>query len=158
METWHILLIIAAIAIIIYLVMRRNVLPEQPQAVAVLNQAAPGVSQATGEVYSNPPPPPPSQVTGAGGSVTSTVAHLANPGTVLQNIPIIGGTVTNVARVASAAPVSVARAGIGVANKINSSLEHIPVVGKVLATPGKVVSNVANKVTNVAAKLNPFSW
>jgi hypothetical protein len=38
-----------------------------------------------------------------------------------------------------------------IAGKVNSSLEHIPVVGKALAAPGKAI-------TSVASKLNPFSW
>jgi hypothetical protein len=137
METWMILLLIALVAVIIYFATKRTTLAAPVDTLAVPIARAPGVSTATGEVYSNPPPPPPP-------SVTATVMRVANPGTVLQHIPVAGSAVTSVSKLATNAPMRLA-AGI------NNSLSHIPVVGSALAAP----LNAANKV---ASKLNPFNW
>jgi hypothetical protein len=143
MESWHIVLIIAAIAIILYLVMRKNSLPTPIEPVMVPNQPAPGVSVSTGEVLNNPPPPPPSQSTGAGGTV-KRVVMAASPSNVLQHVPVVGSALVLPTRVTK----QVVGAVTNVSNRINSSIEHIPVAGKALAAPGKAASSVIKSVSS----------
>jgi hypothetical protein len=143
METWHILLIIAAIVIILYLVMRKQVLPAAPIPVAVPNPPAPGVTPTTGEVYNNPPPPPPSNTTGVGGTIRSAVM-VARPSNVLQHVPVVGEALALPGRVTN----RVVGATTNVANRVNSSIEHIPVAGKALAAPGKAVSSAIKSISS----------
>ena len=153
METWHIVLIVAAIALILYLVMRRNVLPAQVQAVAVSNPPAPGVSPTTGQVYSNPPSPPPMDVAAGYNSAlninnwgNAPTPQVPSNGSILQNIPIRPSAITNVAT----------NAAFRVTDTVNNSLAHIPVVGKALSTPGKAVTSVTKKAYSALSSLNPF--
>jgi hypothetical protein len=140
METWHFVLIVALVAIVLYLAMRRTVLPKPVEPIALPIESAPGVSATTGQVVNNVAPPPPRQVTGAGGSVTSYV-RAARPSNVLQNVPVIGNAAATVVR----APTRVAMA---VTDKVNSSIEHIPIAGKALAAPGKAVTSAVKSITS----------
>lgn len=145
METWHIIVIVIAVALIIYFVMRRQTLPERaiPQGYPIA--AAPGVAVTTGTVPNNPPlPTPPDAVAPPKATLARSMAHFMNPTTPIQNIPIVGRAVSK----AMSAPFTI---GFGAADKVNNALSHVPIVGKALAMPGKAVSSIAKK-------LNPFSW
>ena len=147
METWYIIAILAAVALVIYFFMRRQTLATPPQPVPVQMPSAPGVSANTGLVPTNPPPPLPPDVYAPGApspqsaSITSRVRSAIAPSAVIQNIPIIGGVAGRVANVPTAI-------GFKAADTVNDALAHIPVAGKVLAAPGKAATKVLKSISS----------
>jgi hypothetical protein len=139
METWMIVALIAAVAIVIYFVMRRKVLPVPPQPVPVQQEPAPGVSPASGHVETAPTLPTPPDV--AGPSRIAKIRATVTPSAQLQHIPIVGNAAVQIAR----APINLS---FKAADKINNTLSNIPVAGKVLAAPGKVATKALKSISS----------
>ena len=151
MKPWVIVAIGAAVALIGYFLLRKKVAAPPvvmaPTSLSTTPTVAPGVSPYSGTVPSNIPPPPrdgvatpsiPNQA--SRGSVAARIASVS-PAGIMQHIPVIGSTAANLMR----APMNI---GLAVGDKINSSLEHIPVAGKLLAAPGKVASSVLHSISS----------
>jgi len=131
MDTWMIVAIVAVVAVLAYFLLRKKsvALPDSrayrtTDPIVLPIPSAPGVSPTTGEVRPNPPPAPPPDVKAA-------IRSSSPPRGVLENVPIVG-----TAHKAAMRPVNM------ITNTVNSSLEHIPVVGKALAAPGKAVGKI----------------
>jgi hypothetical protein len=151
METWHIVLIATAVAIVVYMLYRH--FRKRPSSVVVPSATeanvtaaplprAPGVASNTGQLPNNIPPPPPPGSTAPFRPYT--------PSSTLQHIPIVGGRVASVNKTVSTAPMVGA---MRVNSAVTSSLEHIPVAGKVLAAPTKVIGKVGGAVTSALSSI-----
>lgn len=153
METWKILLIIVAVAlVIVWFLTRKKTVNESiiPRALVSKTSVAPGVIPETGEVPPAPPPPPPPNTTvsphvALTRAVSQAVKLSANPTAALTHVPVVGAVVAPVRAVSSAAN----RVTFGVTDKVNNTLEHVPLVGSTLAAPGKAISSAAKSVTAV---------
>ena len=131
--------LVAAVAIVLYLLLKRNTIPAPTPLVSVPIPSAPGVAANTGYVPPVTPPPPPPGVS----AVTRAKAFLA-PSQAIQNVPIVGGIFGSVNKVVSLPTVGAFK----VTDTINNSLGHIPVVGSVIAAPGKALTSAAKSLTS----------
>jgi hypothetical protein len=132
MQTWMIVAIIAAVAVIFYFVMRTKTLANTQVLQAVTTPPAPGVLPQTGTVPPNQPPPPPPDVQAP--TRTQKLQGILAPSAQMTHIPIIGNPLSAIAR----AP---AKVTFAITDKVNNTLSQIPVAGKVLAAPGKAVTS-----------------
>jgi hypothetical protein len=71
----------------------------------------------------------------------------------LQHVPIIGGAASAIIHTVVNAEVAPIKIGLGVANKVNSALEHIPVAGKLLSAPGKVAGKIGSSISHVFSSI-----
>lgn len=124
METWMIVAIVVAIALIVYYMRKKRTL------IAAVIPPAPGVSAHSGYVPNNEPLPgqnaPP--VVGSNG--------------ILQHIPIVGGLASGVFHGTTNAVLALDK-GVG------NVLDHVPVVGHVLSAPTKVAGAIASKIFSI---------
>jgi hypothetical protein len=139
MNNWMLIAIVAAVAVVIYFIMRRRTLPVPPQPEPTPMPPAPGIRATSGQVPNNPPPAMPPDTPGP--SVTARVRAAVRPTGQLQHIPLVGNVAMNVAR----APINLS---FKAADKVNSTLANIPVAGKVLAAPGKLATGALKSISS----------
>jgi len=132
MQTWHIVLIVAAVIALAWFFFRRKTLPAAPYVTAVDIPTAPGVTPNTGQVAPNPPPPPPAGVT-----AQLALIQRFTPNAVLSHVPIVGNAAKNI----SMAPVKISEA---VNKTVGKALDHIPIVGSTLSAPSKAISKLTS--------------
>jgi len=138
MDTWQIIAIVAAVAGVIFFLMRKKTISAAPQITAQQVVSAPGVSASSGQVYANPLPVIPN----AGQPGMGTVKAVAGaPMAILEHVPIVGG----LASAAVKAPVDIA---LKTNAAITNVISQIPIAGKALAIPGKVAGAVVSKVSS----------
>ena len=122
METWMIVAVVIAIALVLYFITRKKPV--------VLNSSlagnAPGVSASTGQVPNNPPTP--------GTNAPPAIG-------VLQHIPIVGGLASGVFHGTTNAVLALDK-GVG------NVLDHVPVVGKVLSAPTKIAGKIGGEIAS----------
>jgi hypothetical protein len=124
METWMIVAIVVAIALILYYMSRRK-------AMITVSPAgnAPGINASNGQVPTNQPlpgtnPPP---VVGSNG--------------ILQHVPIVGGLASGIFH-------GTTNAALALDKGVGNALDHIPVVGHVLSAPTKIAGSIVKSVTD----------
>jgi hypothetical protein len=153
MATWIIVALVAAIVIIGFLLWRSSKkptveIPNRPimsggtAPVAYGIEPSPGIDPTTGTVPNNPPPPTPE------GSI-GLLQRVGQFSGMLQHVPVLSRT-TSLAK-------SVANSPINLTLKINdltrTSLEHVPVLGKALATPSKYAGKVGSSVSKMISSI-----
>jgi hypothetical protein len=117
METWMIVLIVAAAIVVIWLLTRKKTVSTEVAPRALVNtismqpDTAPGVVPSTGQPPPAPPPAPP------------------------PNVPV--------ASYSAARAQNVLRTAISP----SAVISHIPVVGSQLAAPGKAIGSAVSKIT-----------
>jgi hypothetical protein len=144
MNTWVIVAIGAAVIIVGYFLLRKKtILPAAAVAPSsTVSTTAPGVDAQSGQTYTASPAPP------RDGVLASYQPY--TPKGVLQHVPIIGGAASAITHTVVNAPIKI---GLGVANKVNSALEHIPVAGKLLSAPGKVAGKIGSSISHVFSSI-----
>jgi hypothetical protein len=138
METWQIIAIVAAVAAVLFFLMRKKtaIAPAQLQSQTI--NSAPGVTGSDGQIPSGPLPVIPN----AGSPGMGVVKAVAGaPMQILQHVPIVGNLATSAVK----APINLA---LKTNAEITNVISNIPIAGKALAIPGKVVGAVASKISS----------
>jgi hypothetical protein len=157
METWQIVLIVAAVAAVIWYLMKSRTpgraapignQREAPLVASTLTMTAPGVEPSTGQVRSNPPPAPPADVNAQPAKRTTGLAHfggavgLTTPVAALQHVPIVGNAAGKIANAPTVITDNLSRA-------TSKALAQIPIAGNTLASVNNVAHSAVKKVTGI---------
>jgi hypothetical protein len=136
-NTFIIIIVIVAIAVVLWYVLHKRTVPQASTPVATTMPSAPGVNPYTGETSTSATNAPP--------SVSSTLVKVAsnlNVTGALEHVPIVGGT----AAAATRAPVKLAFAATKAASNV---LSHVPIAGKPAAAVVNSVSNAGKSIAHV---------
>jgi hypothetical protein len=157
METWQIVLIVAAVAAVIWYLMKNRAhgraapignQREAPLVASTLTMTAPGVDSATGQVRSNPPPAPPADVNAQPAKRPTGIAYFTGaarsltPVAALQHVPIVGNAAGKIANAPTVIADNISRA-------TSKALAQIPIAGSTLASVNNVAHSAVKKVTGI---------
>jgi hypothetical protein len=156
METWQIVLIVAAVAAVIWYLMKSRApgraapignQREAPLVASTLTMTAPGVDPSTGQIRSNPPPAPPADVKAApsrsiGLSHFTGAASVITPVAALQHVPIVGNAAGKIANAPTVIADNISRA-------TSKALAQIPIAGNTLASVNNAAHSGVKKVASI---------